>query len=347
MAQFDRQEEETDVVPFPAEMVGGRLRCLISVFKCSAVLFLGVCLQDVEASSCVIHSVIHKKVGDTVVLSSCLPSEGVTVARWRYRGSIIAEKGTVVPEKEQFKGRLEQNATDFSLTLRSLTLNDSGDFSLNSEANDKQQDTVTIKLQVHEPITEQPVLTANSTWNSSTNSCTVLLECSATSDSSVTYNWTVRNQIISGSRLQYVIRQQDRDTNFTCTVYNFLSEKSATTTVECRNDTQIRNIPEAVDFVVLLSLAAGGCLMIVIVVGIVVVVCHSKQRRAGSDSNDLTVYADVTEISTEDGTMKPCSVYETIDNRVYPEKQAPQTVYDKIQLNRVRQPPTSHYQDVS
>ncbi|XP_038586825.1 uncharacterized protein LOC119911919 [Micropterus salmoides] len=245
MAQFDRQEEETDVVPFPAEMMWR--------------------LPVVSVSSI-------KKVGDTVVLSSCLPSEGVTVARWRYRGSIIAEKGTVVPEKEQFKGRLELNATDLSLTLRSLTLNDSGDFSLNSEANDRQRDTVTINLQVHV-----------SNHNSGV---------------------------------------QKRHTN-------------------------IRNIPEAVDFVVLLSLAAGGCLMIVIVVGIVVVVCHSKQRRAGSDSNDLTVYADVTEISTEDGTMKPCSVYETIDNRVYPEKQAPQTVYDKIQLNRVRQPPTSHYQDVS
>ncbi|XP_045919864.1 SLAM family member 8-like isoform X6 [Micropterus dolomieu] len=257
-------------------MVDGRFRCLSCFCICGALLLFGLPLHDVEASSCVIHSVIHKKVGDTVVLSSCLPSEGVTVARWRYRGSIIAEKDKVVPEIEQFKGRLELNASDFSLTLRSLTLKDSGDFSLNSEVNDKQRDTVTIKLQVHEPITEQPVLTANSTWNSSTNSCTVLLECSAISNSSVTYNWTVRSQIISGSRLQYVIRPQDGDTNFTCTVYNFLSEKSATKTVKCRNDIQEINTHESVS-----SSSTLVWLIAVPVIGIVLLLsllCYTKSK---------------------------------------------------------------------
>lgn len=121
--------------------------CILGLEAQKVILTLCLCVSDVEASSC--QHVIHKKVGDTVVLSSCLPSEGVTVARWKYGGSIIAEKGKVVPEKEQFKGRLELNTTDLSLTLRSLTLKDSGDFSLNSEVNDKQRGTVTIKLQVH------------------------------------------------------------------------------------------------------------------------------------------------------------------------------------------------------
>ncbi|XP_044040828.1 signaling lymphocytic activation molecule-like isoform X2 [Siniperca chuatsi] len=303
---------------------------------------------EVEASSC--QHVIHKKVGDTVEFSSCLPTEKVNLARWKYGTSIIADKDNVVPEK-QFSGRLNLNPTNFSLTVRGLTLRDSGDFTFISEVNDKQRDTVTITLQVHEPITEEPVLSGNSTWRTSTNSCTVLLECSATSDSSVTYNWTVRNQTISGSSLQYSIRPQDGDTKFTCTIYNFVSEESASKIVKCSNNTQeISTETGPVNFAVVLILAGGGCLLIVIIVGIAVGVCHCKQSRAGSDSTDLTVYADISEITNEDGTsstMKPCSVYETIDNRVNSVTPGPQTVYDKIQFNRVRQASVSPYQDIS
>ncbi|XP_070786110.1 SLAM family member 8-like [Enoplosus armatus] len=329
-------------------MVGGRLRCLSYVCTCSAVLLLGICLHDVEASGC--QRVIHKKAGDSVELSSCLPAEGVNFARWKYGKSIIADKDEGVPEKDQFKGRLDLNPTNLSLTVRRLTLQDSGDFSFISEVNDRQRETVTITLQVHESITEQPVLTDNSTWHALNESCTVLLECSATSDSNVTYNWTVRNQTTSGSRLQYIIRAADGDTRFTCTIYNLVSAKSATKSVKCSNKTQEISPQEPVHFVVLLSLAVGGCLIIVIIVGIAVGICHCKQRRAGIDSNDITVYADISEVATEDGTsptMKPCSVYETIDNRLNSVIPGPQTVYDKIQFSRIRRTSVSPYQDVS
>ncbi len=89
-----------------------------------------------------------------------------------------------------------------------------------------------------EPISKQPVLTVSSTWHTSTKSCTVLLECSATSDGSVTYSWTVRDQTRSGSGLQYIIRPQDGDTTFTCTIYSLDSEKSASITVRCSGDTR-------------------------------------------------------------------------------------------------------------
>ncbi|XP_070710752.1 SLAM family member 5 isoform X2 [Pempheris klunzingeri] len=323
-------------------MGGGRLRCLSCFFTCSAVLLLGVCPHDVEASSC--QRVIHKKVGDTVELSSCLPTEWVSLARWKYRELIIT-KDSVVLEKNQFKDRLFLNTTNFSLTVRRLTLQDSGDFSFLSEVNETQRGTVTITLHVHEPITKQPVLTSNSTWNASTKSCMVFLDCSATSDSSVTYSWTVGNQTISGSRLRHIIGGQDEETRFTCTIHNFVSNQSASETVKCSNTTH----ESSVDFIFILSVAGGSCLMIAILVGIAISVCHHKQNQAGSDSNDLTVYADISEVATEAGNSfctSPRSVYETA-NRVGPVIPGPQTVYDKIQLSRVRKPSVSPYQEVS
>ena len=103
-------------------------------------------VSDVEASSC--DRTIHKKVGDTVELPSCLPTEGVTSASWKYNNTKVADKDADVTHP-QFKGRVDLNHTHFSLTVRRLTLQDSGVFSLISEVNDKQRDTVSITLQVH------------------------------------------------------------------------------------------------------------------------------------------------------------------------------------------------------
>ncbi|XP_018543356.2 signaling lymphocytic activation molecule, partial [Lates calcarifer] len=126
-------------------------------------------------------------------------------------------KDQSVTEHPQFKDRVSLNPTNYSLTVRGLTLQDSGEFSFVSEVNEKQRPTVTVTLQVH----ADPVLTVNSTWHASNESCTVLLECTVTSDSGVTYKWAVRNQSLSGSRLQYILRPQDGETTFTCTVSFF------------------------------------------------------------------------------------------------------------------------------
>ncbi|XP_039465828.1 uncharacterized protein LOC116327074 isoform X2 [Oreochromis aureus] len=98
-----------------------------------------------------------------------------------------------------------------------------------SGLNNKQRPSVTITLQVHEPITKQPVIKI-----SSNESCKVLLECSATGD--VSYKWTVGKQTLTGPSQQYIIREQDGETNVTCTVSNHVSEKSAFQTVTCSKD---------------------------------------------------------------------------------------------------------------
>uniref|UniRef100_A0AAX7STA3 PKD domain-containing protein n=1 Tax=Astatotilapia calliptera TaxID=8154 RepID=A0AAX7STA3_ASTCA len=176
--------------------------------------------------------VIHKNVGDTVELSSGLPTEGVTVATWRYGGINVADKDVGVFEKSPFKDRSELNPEAFPLTVRKLTLQDSGDFTFVSEVNDEQRPSVTITLQVHEPIAK-PDIKISSTWIPSNESCKVLLECSTTGD--VSYNWTVGKQTLTGPRQQYIIRQ-DGETNVTCTVSNHVSEKSAFQTVKCSKD---------------------------------------------------------------------------------------------------------------
>ncbi|XP_056225945.1 T-lymphocyte surface antigen Ly-9 [Seriola aureovittata] len=315
-------------------MVGGRLCCLCCFFTYSAVLLLGVCLHDVEASNC--PRIIHKQVGDTVELPSCLPTEGVTSVVWKFGDKTVADMEQSL--NTQSTDRIYLNNTTCSLTVRRLIAQDSGNYSFLSEAKDVQRDTVIITLHVHEPITT-PVLTANTTSHAFNGSCTVFLWC--TSDGQVNYNWTVKDRTHRGSSTQhYTIRPQDGETTFTCTVWNVVSEQSASTTVTCSNDTSDPTKPEPENFVLFLSVAAGAGLTIIIVVTIIIWVClHTQRQSEGSDANDLTVYADISDYASEDRTsanMKPCSVYETIDNRVNAATSGPQTVYDKIQFNHMR-----------
>eukprot|EP00064_Thunnus_orientalis_P019419 superscaffoldBa00004855_g19537 len=129
---------------------------------------------------------------------------------------------------------------------------------------------------------KQPILTVNSTWHALNEFCTVVLECSATSDRNVSYNWTVMNQTSSGSRLQYNIQPEVGNIKFTCTIFNSVSEKSASETVKCSNNTSTdgKKLVAWTDLILILSVAAGS-LMTVTVAGIAVGVCHRKKRRSG------------------------------------------------------------------
>ncbi|KAG7235284.1 hypothetical protein INR49_002856 [Caranx melampygus] len=329
-------------------MVGGRVYCLCCLFTYSTVLLLGVCLYDVEASSC--QRVIHKQVEDTVELLSCLPTDNVTAAQWKYGNEKVAEMDQDVKVPPQFTGRVELNPTTFSLTVKKLTLQDSGVFSFLSEVNNIQRETISITLHVHDPVTS-PVLTENTTSHSQNGSCTVSLRCTSASGSKVSYNWTVREQTFSGSSsLQYPIRPEDGDVQFTCTVWNMVSEQSASITVKCSNTSgQPNTAQEKEKSVLYLSVAAGTGLLVVIAVTIGIWACLHRKGQAGNNANDLTVYADISDVVAEVGSspdMKPCSVYETIDNRVNTGTPGPQTVYDKIQFSNMRMPSPSPYQEI-
>uniref|UniRef100_A0A669DT01 Ig-like domain-containing protein n=1 Tax=Oreochromis niloticus TaxID=8128 RepID=A0A669DT01_ORENI len=211
-------------------MVGGRC---YGIFMHSIVLLLWVCLHYVEASSG--KHIIHRKVGETVELSPGLPTECVTAATWKYGGITVAGKDVGVSKKSPFKDRSELNLTDFTLTVRKLILQDSGDFIFVSDVNYEHRPAVTITLQVHEPITKQPLLKIlNFSREASNKFCTVLLECSSTGN--VTFNWTVGSQTQTGPRLHHIMKEEDGEITFTCTVSNHVSEKSALETIKCSKD---------------------------------------------------------------------------------------------------------------
>ncbi|XP_010793201.1 T-lymphocyte surface antigen Ly-9 isoform X1 [Notothenia coriiceps] len=356
-------------------MVGGCQSCFLTYIS---VLLLGCFLHDVEASNP--QRAIHKKVGDTVELSSGFSTEGVTMADWKYDGLKIAGEDSAL-KNTQFDGRLKFNPYNLNLTLEGLTLKDSGKYSFISTKGIVQRPTVFITLHVHEPITKEPMVNSSSTWHTSNASCTVLMECSAATTGNVTYQWTVGTETFNGSRLQHIIRQQDEDTKFNCTISNVVSEMSTIKTVSCSNTTSQH--PERgmcrevivvywcslmifydlklvikitvhftgittpfveTGFFFALIVGAGGSLLVAVIVGVAVCVYRHKQSQARIDSNDLTVYADINDVAIED---KPCSLYETIDNRGNKVPPGPNTVYDKIQLNRLRNESVSPYQDIS
>ncbi|KAL3046223.1 hypothetical protein OYC64_004267 [Pagothenia borchgrevinki] len=258
-------------------MVGGCQSCFISV------LLLGCFLHDVEASNP--QREIHTKVGDTVELSSGLSTEGLTKADWIYEGKKMADKEGAF-KNTQFDGRLEFNPANFSLTLKGLTLKDSGEFSFISGKGTGQRPTVIITLYVHEPITKEPIVNSSSTWHTSNASCTVLLECSAATTGHVTYQWTVGTKTFNGFRLQHIIRRQDEDSKFTCTISNVVSEMSTIKTVTCSNTTSPERgktpLPAGIGFFFTPIVGAGGCLLVAVIVGVAVCVYRHKQSQADS-----------------------------------------------------------------
>uniref|UniRef100_A0A3Q3X888 Ig-like domain-containing protein n=1 Tax=Mola mola TaxID=94237 RepID=A0A3Q3X888_MOLML len=174
--------------------------------------------------------------GDTVELSSCLQNETTYSAYWKYGDMRIADSD-LENFKTQFKDRLILTKPNFNLIVKKLTLQDSGNFSFVSSFETRQRPTVLVDLRVHEPITKRPVMTVNSTWHALNKTCTVSLECKGTA----TYDyvtWMVRNQTISGSRLKYNFQVSDEDTNFICTLHNFVSNLSTSKMLNCNNKTQ-------------------------------------------------------------------------------------------------------------
>ncbi|TNN36582.1 SLAM family member 5 [Liparis tanakae] len=318
-------------------MAGGRLSCCFT-----SLLLLGVFLRDVETSSC--DRDVYKGVGETVEMASCSAAGGVTLAQWRYNKLKIVDNNeySFLP---QFKGRLQLNPESFNLNVTGLTLQDSGDFTFISEEVDKQRPTVTITLHVREPITTKPVLTSNSSWHASNGSCGVSLQCRAAPGGGVTYSWAVGNHSSRGPGLHYVIAPRDGDTAFTCFVSNGVSDESASVTLKCSRDAA--RAPGSY-VVVILAAAGGGFLIVMVMVGVAVCVCRRKQRQA--DSNELTVYADIGDVAiggAPPSPIKPCTLYETIDHEGDAGRAAPQTVYDQIQLSRMRKDSASPYQEIS
>uniref|UniRef100_A0A673ZP73 Ig-like domain-containing protein n=1 Tax=Salmo trutta TaxID=8032 RepID=A0A673ZP73_SALTR len=178
----------------------------------------------------VVISLFNKAVGDSVELPSGLEREGINSMEWKYKKMVIAEfDGNVSLPKSQFEGRLEMNDSNLSLIIRELSLQDSGEFLVSIP-------TKTIHLQVHEPISKVEIqkeikLLAN-------QSCSVWLLCNVSVSSNLSYTWERGNETYrDDQQIHFSLSPADGDIRVTCNGSNPISEKSASATVKCSNDT--------------------------------------------------------------------------------------------------------------
>ncbi|XP_061922915.1 signaling lymphocytic activation molecule-like isoform X1 [Entelurus aequoreus] len=259
-------------------------------FLCHSAAFLLMVLADVyEVARC--QHVFHKRVGDTVELSSGLAGQSVTSAHWNYEGKRV-QAGS-----RQFAGRLHLNHHNFSLTLTAVTPNDTGVFSFVSAVNDSQRTTMHVKLHVHEPITTEPVVTIRTTWNAVNYSCSVLLDCIAPAGEVVAYKWTVRNRSRSGACQHLNMPPQHTAMEVTCTIFNAVSERSASDTVMCGNmSSRIANTEPPFSVFMLGAVVAAGACLLAIVGGVTVVACC--RRRASRKREEVTIYADICDVKS-------------------------------------------------
>ncbi|CAB1345424.1 unnamed protein product, partial [Coregonus sp. 'balchen'] len=88
-----------------------------------------------------ISLLFNKGVGDSVELPSGLERKDLKSIEWKYNKMVIAEfEDNFTLPRSQFEGRLEMNDNNFSLTIRELTLQDSGEFLRGNETyRDDQQ----------------------------------------------------------------------------------------------------------------------------------------------------------------------------------------------------------------
>ncbi|XP_077400806.1 SLAM family member 5-like isoform X2 [Vanacampus margaritifer] len=310
-------------------MVAGGLSCILCYG--SAWLMLAI-LQEVPAEVPACQRVI-RPTGDTVELPSCLPAEDVTFARWSYQGIKVAslDGENVHVEAGRFAGRLRLNHRNFSLTLRAVTLEDSGVFSFVSAVNDSQRETVQVTLEVYEPITAEPVLRVNVSRHAANRSCGILLHCSASDNRGpLDYIWRVGNRSQSGAWHRLSVPLWAATTHVTCTVSNAGGVKSASISVTCTNDTaSSAAVTETLSFGVVVSAATGAFCVLVMVAAISVLACRRRRRLTSGKSEEATVYADISDTALEYASVRATEPHSTTPSVPV------QTFYDKIQLNRM------------
>uniref|UniRef100_A0A3B3TGC4 Ig-like domain-containing protein n=1 Tax=Paramormyrops kingsleyae TaxID=1676925 RepID=A0A3B3TGC4_9TELE len=178
-------------------------------------------------------------VGGTVELPSELGSlkvEDFRFLKWKFNNTDIAEKfsdQTDVNLHAQFKGRL-QLSLDFSLTVRELRLEDSGEYQrVGLKEDGSQIPTYKIQLQVYEPPITSVWIQSEYTWDPENHTCAVRLVCSSSGGLRPSYTWRMRDQTGSSSRLHFFLSPREGNVTITCTAANAASQMSRNHTVRC------------------------------------------------------------------------------------------------------------------
>ncbi|XP_067117507.1 SLAM family member 5 isoform X2 [Osmerus mordax] len=297
--------------------------------------------------------VINKTEGESVLFqfNSFRGEAQYEVVRWKFNSNtVIAEKynGTEPKYPSQlFGGRLEMNTGNFSLTVKSLELKDSGIFSVVADLfKGNQPGTQDIPLQVYKSITEAKI-DSNSTWQSESSLCDVWVSCSSPGHSDVSYTWWINNQTHHLPQVKLPLESAGRVT-VSCTAQNPVSHKIASQTVTCIKETAL----DSTGPYVIIGVSACAVLLLFLIVALVCYKC--RKTEANTDLIADTIYADITDnIEMKDkpasNTINPDSIYETVKDHVVIPANKPLTVYDTVQFDRTLAPDSagvSQYQHV-
>nr|XP_029522439.1 SLAM family member 8-like isoform X2 [Oncorhynchus nerka] len=258
--------------------------------------------------------IINKRVGDSVELQAGLETGHFKSLVWKFMGKDIAEFNSevVYSPGSQFEGRLKMNTNNYSLTVRELTLQDSGDFLHTGEGDKGQIGSKTITLKVHEPISKVAIQTDIKLL--SNHSCMVLLVCNVSSYPNITYTWEIDNEIYGdGQQIHFSLSPAERDISVNCNASNLVSWKTASATVKCRNDT---TTPGLAWYTMYIGISVGGAVVLILTVA--VAVCYCRGRSNTADLTDNTIYADIMDNTIIRDTrsnshVNPISIYETVN----------------------------------
>uniref|UniRef100_A0A673W1L6 SLAM family member 8-like n=1 Tax=Salmo trutta TaxID=8032 RepID=A0A673W1L6_SALTR len=219
--------------------------------------------------------IINKRVGDSVELLAGLENRHFKSLEWKYMGKDIAEFNSevVYSPGSQFEGRLKMNTKNISLTVRELTLQDSGDFILTGEGDKGQIGMKTITLKVHEPISKVAIQTDIKLL--ANHSCTVRLVC---------------NVSCNAQQIHFSLSPAERDISVKCNASNLVSWKTASTTVKCSNDI---TTPGLVWYTTYIRISVGGTVVLILTVAVAVCYCRGRSNT-GMDSLGASAILKVT-----------------------------------------------------
>ncbi|XP_048826941.1 SLAM family member 5-like isoform X1 [Brienomyrus brachyistius] len=294
-----------------------RIRTLLFIIIC------GVCVAA--------DLTVNGSVGGTVELPSALGSlkvEDFQSLRWKFKNIDIAEKlsgQTEVNLHAQFKRRL-QLSPDFSLTVRELRLEDSGEYHrVGRNSVGLQIPTYTIQLQVYENITVV-YIQSKVTWLQVNHSCGVHLVCSSSGNPEASFSWTKGTHTENSKEMHFFLSPEEGDISITCTAANAVSRKATNVTIGC----------SPTDWKMFLYIGLSAAVSLTLI-SLAVYCCCRRHRgpAADADRDESTVYSTVNDRSIRqshesDSQNSPITLYETIGEQ----NVKPQTVYDRVDFNR-------------
>uniref|UniRef100_A0A4W5PZS8 Immunoglobulin subtype domain-containing protein n=1 Tax=Hucho hucho TaxID=62062 RepID=A0A4W5PZS8_9TELE len=254
--------------------------------------------------------IINKRVGDSVELLTGLERGHFKSLEWKYMGKDIAEFNSEVIYSPgyQFEGRLKMNTNNFSLTVRELTLQDSGDFLITGEGDKGQIGSKTITLKVHEPISKVVIQTDIKLL--ANHSCTVRLVCNVSCYPNLTYTWERDNEIYGDAQqIHFSLSPAERDISVKCNASNLVSWKTAFETLKCNNDTTT----PVVWHTIYIGVSVGGAVVLILTVAVAVCYCRGR-----SNTGMYSLWPSDILKTRSNSHVNPISIYETVNDLVIP-----------------------------